>query len=88
MWVTRMDSISETRFKLRNWDKGQAESEGLAAIVLAHSGYEQIDPIHPLGGPDGGKDIVCYLNGRKWIGAIYFPSNEQSYTDIKKQVLA
>lgn len=40
-----VDSISETRYKLKSWDKGQTESEGLAAIVLSCSGYEQVDPI-------------------------------------------
>lgn len=82
-----MDSISETRFKLINWDKGQTESEGLASIILSCSGYENVDPIHPLGGPDGGKDIICFLNGRKWIGAVYFPTQEKSFSDIKSKFL-
>lgn len=82
-----MDSISETRFKLKYWDKGQAESEGLAAIILSNSGYEKVDPVHPLGGPDGGKDLVCFLNGRKWIGAVYFPGKEKVYSEIKTKFL-
>ena len=82
-----MDSISETRFKLKSWDKGSTESEGLAAIVLSCCGYEQVDPIHPLGGPDGGKDIICFLNGRKWIGAVYFPTQEKLFADIKSKFI-
>ena len=85
--MVNVDSISETRYKLKSWDKGQTESEGLAAIVLSCSGYEQVDPIHPLGGPDGGKDIICFLNGRKWIGAVYFSTQEKSFSDIKSKFL-
>lgn len=75
----------ETFYRLLEWDKGQAASERLAALILEQEGFRDIDPSHPLGGKDGGKDMLCEFNGFKWIGAVYFPRGQQSFSAIKKK---
>lgn len=75
----------ETFYRLLEWDKGQTVSERLAALILEQEGFCGIDPSHPLGGRDGGKDILCEFNGSKWIGAVYFPRGQQFFSDIKKK---
>lgn len=61
----------ETWHRLLEWDKGQAAAEKLAAQILIAEKYEAVDPIHPLGGKDGGKDILCKKDGQKFIAACY-----------------
>ena len=46
----------ETWHRLREWTSGQTPSERLAAQLLVASDYKDVDPSHPLGGPDGGRD--------------------------------
>lgn len=75
----------ETFYRLLEWDKGQAASERLAALILEQEGFRDIDPSHPLGGKDGGKDMLCEFNNFKWIGAAYFPRGQQSFNEIKKK---
>ena len=75
----------ETFYRLLEWDKGQAASERLAALILEQEGFRDIDPSHPLGGKDGGKDMLCEFNGFKWIGAVYYPRGQQSFSAIKKK---
>lgn len=77
----------ETWHRLREWTKGQAPSERLAAQLLLHEGYKDLDPSHPLGGKDGGKDAVCFKNGNKWIMAVYFPRGQQDFEAIKTKFL-
>lgn len=77
----------ETWHRLLNWDKGQAASERLAAHILIKERFENIDPSHPLGGKDGGKDIVCNFNSEKWIGAVFFPRGQQDFKRIKDKFL-
>src|SRR5450755_88078 len=77
----------ETWHRLREWTKGQGPSERLAAQILLSEGYESLDPSHPLGGPDGGKDALCTKAGRKWVMAVYFPRGEQTVGAIKKKLL-
>ena len=48
----------ETWHRLREWTAGSAAAERLAAQVLLADGYTSVDPSHPLGGPDGGKDLL------------------------------
>ena len=72
----------ETWRRLLEWDKGQAPSERLAGHILRVEGFESIDPSHPLGGPDGLKDIVCVRNDKRWIGAAYFPRGQQTIKAI------
>lgn len=75
----------ETFHRLLEWEKGQAASERLAALILEQEGFRDIDPSHPLGGKDGGKDMLCEFNGFKWIGAVYFPRGQQNFSEIKKK---
>ena len=75
----------ETFNRLLNWDRGQAPSERLAAIILSKEGFKGVDPSHPLGGKDGLKDMVLSFNGKRWIGAVYFPRGQQS--DIKSKFI-
>lgn len=76
----------ETRHRLVEWDKGQASSERLAVTLLRSDGYQNIDPSHPLGGKDGGKDALVTTNeDLKLIVAVYFPRGQQSFKEIKKK---
>lgn len=45
-------------------------------------GYKDIDPIHPRGGKDGGKDILCTKGGIKFIAACYFPRGQKPFKKI------
>lgn len=78
-----MVRVDETWHRLLNWTTGQAPSERLTAQVLAHSGYEGIDPSHPLGGRDGGRDGICTKDGKTWSYAVYFPRDQQSFGTIE-----
>lgn len=77
----------ETWHKLIDWDRGQSAAERLSAHILRIEGYKSIDPSHPLGGPDGLKDIVCIRDDKRWIGASYFPRGQKSYSDIESKLL-
>ena len=81
----RMSEGRETFNRLLNWDRGQAPSERLAAIILSKDGFNGVDPSHPLGGQDGLKDMTLSSDGKRWIGAVYFPRGQQSFSDIKKK---
>jgi hypothetical protein len=59
-------------------------SERLAAQILHAEGYADIDPSHPLGGRDGGKDALAIRSGKKWVMAVYFPRGQQAFEDIKR----
>ncbi|MFT3733653.1 MAG: hypothetical protein QM776_01225 [Rhodocyclaceae bacterium] len=50
--------------------------------MLAAEGYDTVDPTHPLGGPDGGKDIVCKREDETCIVSIYFPRGQKDYAEI------
>lgn len=78
----------ETWHRLREWTHGQALSERLAAQVLLAEGYKNLDPSHPLGGPDGRRDAVADRDGKKWIMAVYFPRGQQRIGMIKKKFRA
>jgi hypothetical protein len=80
--VTRFD---ETWHRLKEWTGGSTASERLAAQVLLDLGYENVDPIHPLGGPDGGKDAFVERQGTRWIMAVYFPRGQKDLRDITKK---
>lgn len=70
---------------MRDWTKGQKAAERLSAHVLRVEGYSSVDPSHPLGGPDGLKDIVCSKDGIQWIGAAYFPRTHKSQGELTKK---
>jgi len=73
--------------ELVNWDRGQTASERLAGKILEMEGFENVDPSHPVGGPDGGKDFICEFHGSKWIGAVYFPYGDKNFFEVKKKFL-
>ena len=81
----RKNEGGETIARLRDWDRGAAASERLAAQILRVEGYKSVDPSHPLGGPDGLKDVVCERQGGKWIGAAYFPRGQQPFSAIARK---
>jgi hypothetical protein len=76
---------SETWHRLLEWDKGQTPAERLAAVILNLEGFQNIDPSHPLGGRDELKDMFLTYNGAKWIGAVYFPRRQQSFSTIQNK---
>lgn len=82
--MRKMDG-RETWHRLLDWDKGQTPSERLAAVVLNSESYSNVDPSHPLGGPDGGKDILVQKDDLKMIAAVYFPRGQQSFSEIQKK---
>jgi hypothetical protein len=73
----------ETWHRLREWTKGQTPSERLAAQILIHEGFSDLDPSHPLGGKDGGKDAIASKEGMRFAMAVYFPRGQQIFKDIK-----
>ena len=78
----------ETWRRLHLWTDGQGPSERLAAQILLAEGYRDLDPSHPLGGPDGGRDAVATKDGGRWIMAVYFPREQQPLATIKAKVVA
>lgn len=84
MLVTR-SRWDETWHRLREWTSGQGPSERLAALVLRDDGYGEVDPSHPLGGPDGGTDIKCTRDGLRCSAAVHFPRRQQDFTTIKNK---
>jgi hypothetical protein len=75
----------ETWHRLIEWTNDQGPSERLAAQILLHDGFMELDPSHPLGGQDGGKDAVCIKDGKRWVMGVYFPRGQQRFTDIEKK---
>ena len=82
MSKTRWD---ETWHRLREWTNGQGPSERLAAQILLHDGFSAVDPSHPLGGKDGGKDAVCQQEGLRWAMCVYFPRGQKAFSEITKK---
>lgn len=79
----------ETQKRLLDWTYGQPPSERLAAQVLAAEGYEDVDPSHPLGGPDGGRDGECTRDGKNGVWAVYFSrGQDNTLTALKKKLKA
>src|SRR5438132_1231620 len=86
--ATRSKDGLETWRRLLDWGKGQAAAERLAALILRIDGFESIDPSHPLGGRDGLKDVICKREGRRWIGAFYFPRGQKPFVQIRDKFTA
>lgn len=76
----------ETQFRLLEWTQQQAPSERLAAQILDAEGYKDIDPSHPLGGKDGGRDGHCTKDGKPWTWAVYFPRGQQDLKTIETKL--
>ncbi len=71
--------------RLLEWEKGQTDSERLSASILSSEGFSSVDPSHPLGGPDGLKDIICLKDGIKWIAGVYFHRGKARFPAIEKK---
>lgn len=76
----------ETWHRLLQWTNGQGPSERLAAQVLLADGFRNLDPSHPLGGPDGKRDATATRDGDRWVMAVYFPRGQQSIKEIKDKL--
>ena len=68
----------ETAQRLLNWSDSQKAAERLAGHIVAAEGYASIDPMHPLGGPDGLVDLVCVKDNHRWTVAVYFPNGKKT----------
>lgn len=79
-----MNKSQETIFKLSSFDNGTTQAERLAASVLLLRGYSGLDPSHPRGGPDGGKDIICFKKEAKYVCGVYF-SKKKKKSELKKK---
>ncbi|QVI24120.1 hypothetical protein KHQ06_15885 [Nocardia tengchongensis] len=80
--MTRWD---ETWHRLLEWTHGHSQAERLAIQLLYHEGFQNIDPSHPLGGKDNGRDGTCTKEGEPWCYAVYFPRGQQTFTTIKRK---
>lgn len=76
-----------TRTALMIWGNKSTDAEYLAAGILSIEKFEDIDPIHPQGGPDGIKDILCKKSKILHVAACYFPnnSNKIEYKELKNK---
>lgn len=81
-----MTRIDETQHRLVEWTNGQ-HSERLSAQVLLNAGYQDLDPSHPYGGKDGGRDGVCTRDGKRYVMAVYFPRGQKTFTTVKQKLL-
>lgn len=79
--------MPNTEQELANWRYGQTMAERLCAGVLQIDGFESVDPQHPLGGPDGRKDIICKRDGKDWVAAAYFPTGPKDFKETKAKFL-
>jgi hypothetical protein len=77
----------ETWHRLRDWTTGQSRSERLAAQILLSEGYTGLDPSHPLGGQDSGKDAMAWKDGQRWVMAVYFPRGQKDPQRTKRKFL-
>lgn len=74
-----------TESALRDWRYGQTQAERLVAALLHLEGFEAVDPQHPLGGPDGLKDVLCRKDSVAWVAAAYFPTTRPTANEIGKK---
>jgi hypothetical protein len=72
----------ETWHRLREWTKGQMPSERLAAQILIHEEFSGLDPSHPIGGKDGGRDAIASKDGMRFAMAVHFPRGQQTFKAI------
>jgi len=59
------------------------QAERLCAAILHLESFEEVDPQHPLGGPDGLKDVKYSKDGKTWIAAAYFPPKPPTFNEIQ-----
>jgi hypothetical protein len=60
----------------------------LAAQILLSEGFQGLDPSHPLGEKDGGKDAVCAKDRKRWVTGVYFPRGQQEFKNIHEKFRA
>lgn len=77
-------SISTSQILL-NWQGQSAAAERMCADILRIDGFSEINPQLPLGGPDGGKDILCQKDGVTFVAACYFPTGPKTFSAIKSK---
>lgn len=75
--------MSASEGLVRDWRFGSVLAERMCAALLHLESFEDIDPQHPLGGPDGLKDVLCKKGGKKWVAAAYFPPTRPSAKEIQ-----
>lgn len=83
-----MARADETQYRVLMWSGDSGAAERLAAQVLLASGFEDPDPSHPYGGPDGGRDAVFTLDGATWVMAAYFPHGDKPFSEVKTKFTA
>ena len=74
-----------TEASVRDWRYGNTQAERLCAAMLYLESFQDVDPQHPLGGPDGLKDVRCSKNGKTWIAAAYFPPTHPTFKEIQEK---
>jgi hypothetical protein len=75
-------SSASTEGTLRDWRYGNTQAERLCAALLHLESFEDVNPQHPLGGPDGLKDVRCNRNGKMWIAAAFGSLDEITSASI------
>lgn len=70
---------------LANWEDGSGNAERLCSDLLRLDDFEDIDPQHPLGGPDGGKDILCSKRANTFVAAAHFPTQSIKFAETQKK---
>lgn len=73
------DQRVSTSVLLAQWEWQSTAAERMSADILRVDGFSGIDPQCPLGGPDGGKDILCEKGGLTFVAACYFPTSDQDF---------
>ncbi|MBW3510594.1 Fic family protein [Janthinobacterium sp. NKUCC06_STL] len=74
-----------TTILLSHWEKDSGDAERLCADLLRIEAFEDVDPQHPLGGPDGGKDILCSKEGNSFVAAVHFPRDSITFSATTKK---
>lgn len=72
--------MTSTAQALRIWEAQSGAAERLCADVLHLEGFEKITPQAPMGGPDGGKDILCEKDGVTFVAACHFSTKDLAFT--------
>jgi len=83
--MSRRKDGREVWSRLLNWDKGQTPSERLACQILLSQEYLNLDPSHPLGGKDGGKDVFVTKDEIKLVAGVYFARGQNTFKEIKSK---
>jgi fido (protein-threonine AMPylation protein) len=78
-------SAPATEAAVRDWRYGTTQAERLCAAMLYLESFQDVDPQHPLGGPDGLKDVWCSKDGKTWVAAAYFPPTHPTFKEIQEK---